>query len=391
MAEALAQRELIYNFFTCIALFPGSPFYSISQLRFLKDFQKRAYVDALMPYTKIRPFKELMRLGISRIGRNKLVAHEKGLFSVDMVYKDLDLYVAKHLKKSSGVYAYEDGAFESFKIAKKLGLKRFYELPIGYWRAMHQILQEEKLKEPDWAATLSGLKDSERKLKRKDEELGLADRIIVASSFTAETLKYYPGPLPPIHVIPYGFPPVRKTREYTHPNNTKLKVLFVGSLSQRKGISYLFEAVNQLKKNIELTVIGQKPQENCPALDQNLKKHRWIPALSHPDILDLMRSQDILIFPSLFEGFGLVITEAMSQGTPVITTERTCGPDFINQEENGWLIEAGSVESLFFQLEKILSNPNSVKQVGKGALDTAKKRPWKSYGDEMSELISRIL
>jgi len=39
------------------------------------------------------------------------------------------------------------------------------------------------------------------------------------------------------------------------------------------------------------------------------------------DILKLMASQDVFVFPSLFEGFGLVITEAMSQGTPVISTD----------------------------------------------------------------------
>ena len=50
-----------------------------------------------------------------------------------------------------------------------------------------------------------------------------------------------------------------------------------------------------------------------------------------------MKEHDVLIFPSLFEGFGLVITEAMAQGTPVITTDRTAGPDVISDNENGCL------------------------------------------------------
>ena len=52
-----------------------------------------------------------------------------------------------------------------------------------------------------------------------------------------------------------------------------------------------------------------------------------------------MREHDVFVFPSLFEGFGLVITESMSQGTPVITTDRTAGPDLIKNDENGWLLK----------------------------------------------------
>lgn len=47
--------------------------------------------------------------------------------------------------------------------------------------------------------------------------------------------------------------------------------------------------------------------------------------MPHDQILNLMRTQDVFVFPSLFEGYGLVVAEAMSQGTPVITTSRTCG------------------------------------------------------------------
>jgi len=103
-----------------------------------------------------------------------------------------------------------------------------------------------------------------------------------------------------------------------------------------------------------------------------------------------MREQDVLVFPSLFEGFGMVITEAMSQGTPVITTDRTAGPDLINNFENGWLINAGSTESLQEMIENILNNPLSVEKNGRLAMETARERPWFVYEQELTNVLLKL-
>src|SRR6185369_8333095 len=108
----------------------------------------------------------------------------------------------------TGVYAYEDGALEAFTKAKEFGLKCFYDLPTGHWRAARRLLEAERTLWPEWEMTLGYFQDSETKLARKDKELNLADMIITASTFTASTLKEFPGELPPVKVIPYGFPVV---------------------------------------------------------------------------------------------------------------------------------------------------------------------------------------
>jgi glycosyltransferase involved in cell wall biosynthesis len=123
-------------------------------------------------------------------------------------------------------------------------------------------------------------------------------------------------------------------------------------------------------------------------LDQELRRHRWVRTLPHPQILEEMRAHDVLVFPSLFEGFGLVITEAMSQGTPVITTERTAGPDLITHGKDGWLIPAGSTEALIKQLEELIRNPEIVRAVSINARQTAAARPWAIYG---RDLLSAVL
>jgi glycosyltransferase involved in cell wall biosynthesis len=288
------------------------------------------------------------------------------------------------------VYAYEDGALASFTKAKQLDLKCIYDLPIGYWKSARLLMQNEFELNPDWSATLIGFNDSQAKLDKKDQELALADVIFVASSFTKKTLEDYPGILPEIKVIPYCFPEVKQKKEYQPLKNRKLKVLFIGGLSQRKGISYLFEAVEGLEDKVALTVVGNKAVSNCNALNLALEQHRWIPSLSHDEVLSLMREHDVFIFPSLFEGFGLVITEAMSQGVPVITTDRTAGPDIIKDGVDGWIVATASSLAIKEVLLNILDNPELIEKVGVAAQNKAQTRPWSVYGQEMADALSSL-
>jgi glycosyltransferase involved in cell wall biosynthesis len=390
--NGLLEADALSEFHTAIAVFPGTLLSKISRIKGLQELNRRSFSPALERFTKTSPWLEMGRQVALKMKLSTLTAHESGVFSVDAIYKNLDNAVAHSIKSSNrkgitGVYAFEDGALQSFTEAKKQNIKCFYDLPIGYWRAAKRLLELEKERWPQWSTTLSGFKDSKEKLQTKDQELLLADQIFVGSNFTKETLKDFPGNLAPVTVIPYGFPQVISDREYSSIKNRKLKLLFVGGLSQRKGIADLFAVADLLKSEVELTVVGRKTTEECEALNKALSKHNWIPSLPHDQILELMQHHDVLVFPSLFEGFGLVITEAMSQGLPVITTERTIGPDFISNKENGWLIQAGSTTALQKAVEHLLNNPDQVTSAGMAAMQTAKNRTWSQY---QTELISAI-
>lgn len=393
--NGFTEKGILHSFHTCVACFDGDWLYKLTRFSPFREFKRRMFARSLQDITFTYPFNELMRILASKIGIHNWVEHEKGRFCVDRIYQDLDMKVAqfvdKHYKEIGAVYLYEDCATEIVKSAKRHGLKFIYDLPIGYWRTMHRLLDDEKNKKPEWSVTLTGLDDSEEKLTRKDAELRNADRIYVASSFTKKTLQEYPDHLADIVVIPYGFPQVNQTRQYTPLCGRKLKVLFVGGLSQRKGISYVFDAIKGLENQVELTVIGQGDIDRCKALRKALQEVNYIPSMPHEEILKFMSESDILLFPSLFEGFGLVITEAMSQGTPVITTDRTCGPDVIRNGRNGWIVEAGNAEPIKEILKDILNNPGKLEVVGKAAMKTASERPWRCYEEELSNSVSNYL
>ena len=389
----LQERDLLTRFYTTIATNPTNVWFDLLPTKFKQELLRRSY-PVSRDIIETQPLKEVLRNLLPKLGFKSIAQHETGWASVDAVYNELDNKVARALprlkiKESiTGVYCYEDGAAASFSAAKSLGLNCFYDLPIGYRRAAQQMLAAEAERWPDWAATLPGMRDSPAKLLRKDQELKMADKIFVASRFTASTLDFYNGALAPIEVIPYGFPAVNK-REYGKISRSRpLKLLFVGGLSQRKGIADVFKTAEFFGDRVELTVVGHKTGSNCPVLNEALARHTWIPGLPHHQILKLMHQHDVLLFPSLFEGFGMVITEAMAQGTPVITTERTAGPDIIDHGHNGWLIEAGNTDKLIEATESLLHKPQLIEENGKAAIETAGRRPWQLYA---GQLVSSII
>lgn len=387
--KGFADAQLLTAFYTSLAAFPGNMLDRLGALSPFSEIRRRNFDPALQLLTHQWPLLEGIRLAATRMKLNKLTAHEKGLFCTDAVYRNLDKRVASRLMEAShkgaaAVYAYDDGAFHSFRRAKQLGLQCFYDLPTGHWRALRRLLEVERERWPQWATTITGLQDSEAKLERKDEELRLADRIFVASRFTANTLKDYPGRLAPVEVIPYGYPPVNDKRDYASRRwRRPLKLLFVGTLSQQKGVANLLAAVESLGRHVSLTLVGHKAHHHCAALNTALAKHNWIPSLPHAEILKLMAAHDVLVFPTLFDGFGLVMTEAMSQGTPVIASERCAGPDLITPGHDGWLMQAGATDSLRAVLEDLLHHPEKLIDAGRNARDTASRRPWPVYSQEL--------
>lgn len=386
----LKKRNLLHSFHTSIACFKGSILYNLSKFYLFKDLKRREFDKIVQKDTHTYPKYESMRM---------LNRYLKNIFSVtpDDVFHYVDKKVTRYIDKNSNsisaIYSTDEGAYYSFKRAKELGIKCIFDLPIIHWRTYQKLLVDERTKNPEWSDILGVYNDSKNKLARKDKELLLADRIYVASNFTKQSiLQDFPYKLnAEIEVIPYGFPNINKNRKYIPIENRKLKFLYVGRLSQSKGLSYLFDCISCFKNDIELTLVGYGEIEKCKALKDQIKNYKYIPYLPHDKVLSLMAESDIFIFPSLFEGFGMVITEAMSQGTPVLTTTRTCGLDFITDGINGWLVEPGDSNQLKSKVKNILDNKHKIHDISKNALKTASERPWSVYEKELSKSLENYL
>lgn len=393
-ALGLHRAGLLAEFWTCVH-YRGNPLLERLLPRAVAtQLRRRTFPAELAGTIHTCPLRELGRMLAPRAGLPSLVRHETGPLSVDAVYRSLDRRVSRRLGAAPfrAVYAYEDGARDSFAAAGRRGLLRIYDLPIGYWRAARAILTEEAEREPEWAATLNGNLDSPGKTERKDAELHAADLVLVASSFTLRTLEHAPDFRGSVVMIPYGAPVLEAVPAAPRrPGSGPLRVLFVGSLGQRKGLSYLFGAAQLLGGDVELTVIGTRPLVACPALDRALARVRWIPTCPHREVLAEMAAHDVFVFPSLFEGFGLVLLEAMAMGLPVITTAHTAGPDLITDGVEGFIVPIRSSAAIASRLKLLHEEPERRAAMSAAARRRATEFSWRQYGDSLAGCISTAL
>ena len=362
--------------------------------RLREGLQRRTFADLDSGRIKRFPAREIIRQIASNLGLAALTRHETGWASIDAVYGALDRQVARLIRTggvdAAAVYAYEDGALRLFEAAAGAGLRRFYELPIGYWRAGQKILMEERERKPEWAATLDGLRNSATKLQRKDDELAAADHIIVPSDFVRETLRMHPGMTATIDVVPYGAPPARRAPDRAVGRHaSKLRLLFIGQLTQRKGVAYLFEAMRRLESVATLTLVGPRPAVGCAALSAELARHEYLGTMPHDRVLEIIARYDLLVFPSLFEGFALVILEAMAQGLPVITTPNSGASSAVEDGGNGFIVPIRDSDAIVDRVVQLAGDRDRLATMSVAALRKAEQMSWPAQGNLFIDVLRR--
>jgi glycosyltransferase involved in cell wall biosynthesis len=99
----------------------------------------------------------------------------------------------------------------------------------------------------------------------------------------------------------------------------------------------------------------------------------------------------VLVLPSLLDGFGMVVSEALAHGLPVITTRNTGAADLIEPGINGWVIDAGNVEALAERLEHCIARPAELEAMREAAELSAARRPWSVYRSEIVDAVCASL
>jgi len=380
-ARAFHSVGWLRELHSCICWDPKSSLAQRLPPQIAFQLARRSFTDIPLHLQRSYSWREIGRLLSADLPLPWLRRHGHGPFSIDAVYRSFDRHVSARLQALEGltaVYAYEDGALRTFQAAQALGMRRLYDLPIGYWRAAQQIFQEERDLQPEWACTLTGLKDSPAKLARKDQEIQLADLVIVPSEFVRSTLLAHQATSAPIAVVPFGSPPPLTAAPAAR-SSGPLRVLYVGSLGQRKGLSYALDAVALLGAQVSLTLIGRPTSRECTPLMAALQRHRWIESLPHPQILEQMRQHDVLLLPSLFEGYALVISEALSQGLPVITTAHSGGTTSVRDGIEGFIVPIRSNAAIADRLQQLIDDRDQLATMRQNCLHRAAELSWAGY------------
>jgi len=301
--------------------------------------------------------------------------------SVDTVYRDLDEHVARELESMAGVtgvYAYEDGAEQSFRAARNRGMECVYELPIAHWETTQRLLREEAERLPAWRDTLTGLNDSPAKLERKSRELELADTVVVPSAFVFDSLPAHIRRNKRCVVAPFGAPCVADVVE-AGPRGERLRVLFAGALTQRKGLADLFAAMKLLgRADVELVVMGS-PIAPLAFYRQQYADFVYEAPRPHAEVLSLMHTCDVLVLPAIVEGRALVQLEALASGLPLIVTRNAGGDDLVDEGQTGFVVPVRAPEALANRMAWFADHKPALADMRAEARRKAAQCPWARY------------
>jgi glycosyltransferase involved in cell wall biosynthesis len=391
--HALDAAGRLAKFVTTLGWSTSSPLVHALPENLRAQMLRRAYE---LPHYKIktRPAREIVRLLAEKFGLRWLTRHETGWASIDRVWSRLDQATADYLRenherlKVRGVYAYEDCAARTFEIAQQLGLRRIYDLPIAYWETAQRLLREEAVRYPQWEPTLGGTRDSEEKLARKTLELDLAEVVICPSAFVLDSLPETACLSKKCVIAPFGSPAEINTTHGSYTTHTgRLRFLFAGALTQRKGLADLFAAMKLVRsKEAELVVMG--------SLVQPMRFYRgefpdfvYEAPRPHPAVLRLMRSCDVLVLPSIVEGRALVQQEAMASGLPLVATRNAGGEDLIVEGKTGFLVPPGAPAAIAEKIEWFLQNRDQLPAMSAAARAKAAELTWAVYEGKILDAI----
>lgn len=387
-AIALSEMGFLQEIVTTIAYAPeGSLSGYINILpekirnRVTQELGRRTWVPPTGVLMRTHPWREAMRMALVKTGLNRRL-HLSYQELADWVYASLDRHVASHhLQGLDAIYAYEDGAATTFLAAKQQGILCLYDLPIVFYPTSREIHQEEAERFPELAVALQAAQEPDWKLERKQQEIQLADRIFVPSSFVQNSLLKAGVKQETISVIPFGAP-----IEYFHPQpktDNLFRALFVGRVGPRKGVHYLLQAWRELRlPEAELLLVGinEFPEG---WLEQYTQGISHVPSLPHASLNRYYCSANVLVLPSLVEGLALVQLEAMACGIPMITTPNAGGSDIVTDGVEGFIVPIRDVEALKEKLEWCCCHPQELAEMGRAARRKAEQLTWERYRQQI--------
>ena len=353
-----------------------SKFWSETRL-FGKNFHRFAKVrhHADIPAEKaVRSYGAFVHTLQARFNRRKDSAH----FAVaDRLLSEKAGQVA--LARRAPLIAYSYYADAAFRLMEGSGLPRvlFQVHPNG--KTLRELFQKEIEKVPEAKASLMEETEMSPLFSHNDETFAQADAVICASSFTKHSLAAA-GSKAPAHVVGYGVDLDLFSARSVAPTAKPLIVGFVGALSQRKGARYLLGALAALPEGAaKLTIYTRTSVDRdlirgFESVDVEVRG-----GLSDAELSADLKRCDLVALPSIAEGFGLVILEAMACGVPVLCTTSTGGADFITHRQNGLLIEPGSTEAIQRELAWSLTHRDELFQIGQAARIEAEKHTWAAY------------
>jgi glycosyltransferase involved in cell wall biosynthesis len=295
-----------------------------------------------------------------------------------------DRIVARRLQKLAGqvdvVHVWPCAALETIKTAKRLGIPTVLERPNAHTRLCYEVVAAE-CKRIGIGTPHGDYQASEAVLAREEAEFDAADFLLCASEFAARSFRDRGFPEAKILRHRYGF----DESEYfpqagLRAAGKKFTALFVGVDAVRKGLHLATEAwlKSPAAKDGAFFIAGELTLEYQARFARELS-HPSIVQLGHRrDVPQLMQSADVLLMPSIEEGFALVCAEAIGAGcVPLASNACT---EMCRHMENALVHDVGDVATLQQHLTDLHNRPELLARLRAGALRSRAEWTWAEAG-----------
>ena len=347
-----------------------------------RDAPKRALpLGEVQPVVACAPTLELAQLLVYRAaGGSRL-----HLRVLELRDERFDTQVARRVE-DIGVFVGQAGACQAtLRVLDDRGIRTVVNWNIQYWPFARSQYELDRHIKPEWLDTFGFTRFSTRLVRRWENELERTQRVLVPSSSVADSLVTAGVPRAKILLAPYGvdltrFHPVERERA---PKGA-LRVVSLGEMGQRKGIAYLFDIARRLPA-ITFHVVGWHVAALPEAVPANVEI-----ASNVPDVRPYLQAADVFLFPSLVDGFGLAVLEALACGLPVICSSNAGAQDIVSEGVDGFVIDPRDVGRATELLKELDEDKDRLASMRDAARRKAEQYPWERFHQEVYDQIGAI-
>jgi len=299
-------------------------------------------------------------------------------------------WVAKSLPECDAYVGLSGSSLPAGKKAHQQGVAYICDRGSAHIRVQDQLLREEHTL---WDMPFAGI--DPRTIEREETEYAEADLITVPSIFAYRSFIEQGISAEKLRLLPYGVN-VSRFQPVEEPATDRFDVLFVGAMSLQKGIQYLVQAYQKINHpNKSLTFVGAPSEE----LIQMLKMRNLWPedakVLGHApqtELKHIMSCSHVLVLPSVQDGFGMVMAQAMACACPVIASRNTGGEDLLTDGDEGYIVPIRDVNALAERLQQLADKPEQRAAMAKRALTRVQRLGgWHSYGENAMAIYAEVL
>ncbi len=257
----------------------------------------------------------------------------------------------------------------------------------------HILTQSKILSEEERRSGVAIERPSDWMIQRELREYALADKMLVLSTFAQRSFIENAYPKEKLTVLALGanvqnFRPaieVIRERQKRILHQKKLRILTVGSFSYRKGAQDYSEIATQLKEEFEFQFVGDIPNE-ATRLASKLTHVRFEGRKNELDLPKFYDRGDLFIFPTLEDGYAVVLSQAQTAGLPIIATTNSCAPDIISEERSGWVVSIRDPKAFIERLRWCDAHRKELAQMCDQVYHDFEPRSWSQVAEDFRKI-----